>query len=85
MTERIARLSVASIALSVILAQTQEPTPRLTPDQLATQIRGRDLSLDPLHVQESAFELLSQPSPGGGIFRYVAWPSVPRRRRALRG
>lgn len=78
MTERIARLSVASVALSVILAQTQEPPPRLTPDQLATQIRGRDLSLDPLHVQESAFELLSQPSPSGNALMKIRFHRLER-------
>lgn len=56
---------VASATLSLALAQTPEPPPRLTVDQLAGQIPGRDLSIDPLQVEDSSYEILPQAVPGG--------------------
>ena len=55
------QLSVMLVTLSIASAQKPEPPPKLTASQLAAQIQGRDLSVDPLRVQDSSFELLAQP------------------------
>ena len=66
MTKQLAPLSVIFATFSIAFAQTPEPPPQYSPEKLASQITGRDLSLDPLSVQDSSFELLQQPLPGGG-------------------
>jgi hypothetical protein len=65
MTQSIARLTGFLLVFFSAFAQTPEPPPKLTADQLAAQIRGRDLAADPLHVQESSFQLLGNPLPAG--------------------
>jgi hypothetical protein len=80
-----ALLYAASILLpaSGAYAQALEPPPRLTPEQLASQIRGRDLSTDPLAVQESSFELLRQPVQGANAVIQVRFnrleQNIPRK------